>query len=151
MNRLSIESLLIALQAAQVVFLLLHDWVPLGRLSNLSAVHALDSRSKLLWTTVFSALPFAGGLVFSVATYPDWPTWVRTYLDVLYAVSLLAILRAWWIPWLSPFDSPRAERYRTRFAGTLSFLPKRHGFAPDALHTIYHAVVVATLVLLFLL
>lgn len=151
MPRPSIEAILIALQAAQVVFLLLHDWVPLGRLSNLTAVHAVDSRSKLLRTTLFSALPFAAGLGFSVATFPDWPIWVRIYLDVLYAVTLYAVLRAWWIPYLSSSDSPRAERYRTRFAGTLSFLPQRHGFAPDALHTVYHGVVVATLVLLAML
>jgi hypothetical protein len=144
----SIEILLIGLQAVQVVFLLLHDWVPLGRLSNLAAVHAVDSQSKLLRTTLISALPFAAGLGFSVATYPNWPTWTRIYLDVLYAITLFAIIRAWWIPYLSPSDSPRAERYCIRFADTVSFLPKRHGFAPDALHTTYHAVVVATLVLL---
>lgn len=142
------EALLIGLQVAQLVFLLLHDWVSLGRLSNLAAVHALDSRSKLLRTTLISSLPFAAGLGISVLYFPDWPKWVRICLDVLYAVTLLAILRAWWVPYLAPSDSPRAERYRTRFAGTLGFLPKRHGFAPDALHTAYHAVVVATLVLL---
>jgi hypothetical protein len=139
---------LIGLQAAQVAFLLLHDWVPLGRLSNLAAVHAADSTPKLVRTTLFSTLPYAAGLGFSVAAFPDWPMALRIYLDVLYAVTVLAIARAWWIPYLSSSDSPRAERYRSRFAGTLTFLPKRHGFAPDVLHTAYHAVVVATLVLL---
>jgi len=147
----TMEAVLIGLQTIQVIFLLLHDWVPLGRLSNLAAVHAVDSRAKLLWTTILSALPYAAGLALSAATFPHWPMWLRTYLDVLYAVSVLAILRAWWIPYLSPSDSPRAERYRIRFAGTLGFLPKRHGFAPDALHTAYHAFVLATLVLLVLL
>jgi hypothetical protein len=147
----SLEALLIGLQAFHVLFLLLHDWIPLGRLSNLAAVHAIDSIAKLLRTTFLSALPFAAGLAFSVATFPDWPMWVRIYLDVLYTIVLFAILHAWWIPYLSRSDSPRAERYRTRFAGTLTFLPKRHGFAPDALHTVYHGVVVATLILLVLL
>lgn len=147
----SIEAVLIGLQAVQVIFLLLHDWVPLGRLSNLAAVHAVDSITKLLRTTLVSTLPYAAGLGFSIATFPDWPMWVRLYLEILYAITLLAILRAWWVPYLSRSDSPRAERYRIRFAGTLSFLPKRHGFAPDALHTTYHGVVVATLVLLMLL
>ena len=144
------EKLLIALQAVQVVFLLLHDWVPLGRLSNLAAVHSVDSTEKLFWTTVLSALPYAAGLALSIATYPDWPMWVRIYLVVLYAITLLAILRAWWIPYLSPSDSPRAERYRVRFAGALTVLPRRHGFAPDALHSVYHGIVVATLLLLVL-
>ena len=150
MSRTTIEASLIALQAIQVVFLLLHDWVPLGRLSNLAAVRGIDSTSKLFWTTVLSALPFALGLGFSIAKFPQWPMWVRIYLEWLYGISLFGILNAWWIPYLSPSDSARAERYRTRFAGTITFLPKRHGFAPDALHTMYHGVVVTTFALLFL-
>jgi hypothetical protein len=151
MSRPSTEDALIVLQAVQVTFLLLHDWVPLGRLSNLAAVRAIDSRQKRLWTTLLSALPYAIGLGFSIARFSDWPIWLRTYLEWLYAISLLAVLRAWWLPYLSPKDSARAARYRVRFAGTLSFLPKRHGFSPDAMHTVYHGVVVVTVVLLVML
>jgi hypothetical protein len=143
-----IELWLIALQAVQVVFLLLHDWVPLGRLTNLAAVRTIDSTQKLLWTTLLSALPYAAGLAFSIAYLPHWPMSLRIYLEWLYTISLLMIAFAWWVPYLSAADSDRAARYRTRFAGTLSFLPKRHGFAPDALHTSYHAVVLATAILL---
>ena len=150
MPRPSTEALLIGAQAIQVVFLLLHDWVPLGRLTNLAAVRAIDSTAKLLWTTLLSALPYAVGFGLSVVTFPIWPMWLWTYLEWLYAITLVFIVRAWWIPYLSPSDSARAERYRTRFAGTVTFLPKRHGFAPDALHTAYHAVVVGTLALLVL-
>jgi hypothetical protein len=151
MTRYSTEALLIGAQVVQVIFLLLHDWVPLGRLSNLAAVRGIDSTAKLLRTTLLSALPFAFGLAYSAARFPQWPMWLPTYLDWLYGISAAAILWAWWIPYLSPKDSARAERYRTRFAGTLVFLPKRHGFAPDALHCVYHAIVIATLILLILL
>ncbi|HTW36138.1 MAG TPA: hypothetical protein VMD53_16075 [Rhizomicrobium sp.] len=129
MLRPSTEVLLIVTQAIQVVFLLLHDWIPLGRLPNLAAVRAIDFLSKRLWTRLLSTLFFAIGLGVSVATFPNWPMRLRTYLEVLYTISLVASLWAWWIPYLSPSDSARAERYRTRFAGTLGFLPKRHGFA----------------------
>ena len=149
MSRYSVEAVLIGLQSAQVIFLMLHDWVPLGRLSNLTAVQTIDSRARLLWTTLLSALPYAVGLGFSIARFPAWPMWLQIYLEWLYGISIVAILWAWWIPYLSPSDSPRAERYRTRFAGTLTFLPKRHGFAPDALHTTYHGVVLTTVILLF--
>jgi hypothetical protein len=151
MHHRTIEAILIGLQAVQLVFLCLHDWVPLGRLSNLAAVQSIDSRSRLLWTTVLSALPYALGLAASLATFPHWPMWLLIYLEWTYAITIGAILFAWWIPYLSPSDSPRAERYRTRFAGTPTFLPKRHGFAPDALHTVYHAAVLATVLLLILL
>jgi hypothetical protein len=73
---------LIALQGVQVAFLLLHDWVPLGRLSNLKAVREGDSTTKLFWTTVLSALPFA--LVFGVCCAhwrePRWPMWLHMWL-----------------------------------------------------------------------
>jgi hypothetical protein len=151
MHSSTIEASLIALQSVQVVFLLVHDWVPLGRLSNLAAVQSIDSKSRLLWTTFLSALPYAAGLAASIATFPRWPMWLSIWLEWMYTISIVAVLFAWWIPYLSPSDSPRAERYRTRFAGTLTFLPKRHGFAPDALHTMYHATVLATVFLLILL
>jgi hypothetical protein len=151
MQSQSIERWLIVLQAVQVVFLLLHDWVPLGRLTNLSAVRGIDSTAKLFWTTVVSALPFALPLGFSVALWPHWPGWLKIWLEWTYWITLGMILYAWWMPYLSPADSERAARYRVRFAGTLSFLPQRHGFSPDALHTCYHAVVVATVVLLAIL
>jgi hypothetical protein len=67
----STEAVLIGAQAVQVVFLLLHDWIPLGRLSNLAAVRAIDSTQRLLWTTLLSALPYAVGLGFSIATFPQ--------------------------------------------------------------------------------
>jgi hypothetical protein len=142
---------LIGTQAVQVLFLLLHDCVPLGRLSNLAAVRAIDSTTKVLWTTLLSALPYAVGLGWSIAAFPYWPGGLHIYLEWLYSITLAAVLWAWWIPYLSPSDSARAERYRTRFAGTLTFLPKRHGFAPDVLHTVYHCIVLTTLILLVVL
>ncbi len=149
----TIEAWLIALQCLQVAFLLLHDWVPLGRLTNLQAVRGLDSTAGLFWTTVFSALPFLLPLVFCCAYWlaPGWPMWLQMWLWWTYGLNLAAVLFAWWIPYLSPSDSARAARYRVRFAGTLTFLPQRHGFAPDALHTTYHLTIVATLLLLALL
>jgi hypothetical protein len=150
MTRTAAEAVLVGTQAVQVLFLLMHDWVPLGRLSNLEAVHALDSRRKLIPTTLLSALPYAIGLAFCVAAFPHWPASLRVYLEWLYTISLGAVLWAWWVPYFSKSDSARAQRYRTRFAGTISFLPKRHGFSPDLLHTAYHAAVLATWALLFL-
>jgi hypothetical protein len=151
MHSQTIEAWLIGLQSLQVVFLLLHDWIPLGRLTTLAAIQSIDSRSRLLWTTLLSALPYAAVLAVSIATFPHWPISLRIWLEWTYTITIAMILFAWWIPYLSPSDSPRAERYRTRFAGTLTFLPKRHGFAPDALHTVYHASVLATVFLLILL
>ena len=141
---------LLALQAVQVAFLLLHDWIPLGRLTNRNAVQAADSRPKLLLVTVLSTLPFA--ILFALSCRyrdaPTWPMWLLSWLRYTYSAVLIAAFYAWWGPYLLWHSPERAERYRARFAGTLKFLPERHGFSPDTLHVCYHACIVALLILL---
>ena len=39
-------NLLLALQAFHVLFLLFHDWIPLGSLNNIAAVRAENSTPK---------------------------------------------------------------------------------------------------------
>ena len=142
---------LIALQGLQVAFLLLHDWIPLGRLNNLRAVRVSDPPRKLLMVTLLSAFPFA--LVFG-ASYaywdsPRWPMWLQTWLWCTCGIfgHHLGLVGPYLL-WRSP---ERAHRYQLRFAGTLRFLPERNGIAPDALHTCYHLCVVGTLILLAVL
>jgi len=141
---------LLALQGVQVAFLLLHDWVPLGRLSNLEAVRASDPPRKLLIVTLLSALPFA--LVFGVCcaywNAPKWPMWLQMWLWYTYGFAVVGTVLAWWGPYLLWKSPERAERYKVRFAGTWKFLPEHHGISPDTLHVLYHLCVWATLVLL---
>ena len=73
--------LLIALQAFIVLFIALHDWVPLGRLNDLEAVQAADSRGRLVFVTLVSTLPFAVGLLGTILyAHPRLPHWLRWYL-----------------------------------------------------------------------
>jgi hypothetical protein len=80
-------------------------------------------------------------------TYPDW---LEMLLWTTYSVFVLGLLRAWWIPYLVKADPERAARYQIIFAGTHRFLPERNGMAPDTLHTAFHVVTVATVVVLFI-
>ena len=139
-------------QLLVVIFIALHDWLPLGALNNLTAIHASDSRLKLVLTTVLSTLPFAIG--FAVTAYystSGFPMWLGDFLWVTYTAGLYGMLRAWWIPYLWIPDPVRAARYQGRFANTLTFLPVRNGIRPDTLHVCFHVVLVATFVLLCLL
>ena len=140
----------LALQAFQVTFLFLHDWVPLGRFTNLAAVRAADPFQKRLWTTLLIGVPFAIGLAFSIIHADDFvfPFWLSTYLWVSYGLLLAGEIRAWWVPYLVWSDPDRTVRYRQRFAGTYRFLKDRAGIAPDTLHVILHTATLATLVLL---
>jgi hypothetical protein len=134
-------ALFIACQFYVVLFIAIHDWIPLGRLNNLSAVRAADTTFRLLLVTAVSTLPFAIGLagcIYYAST--RFPEWLMTLLWISYIAGAYGMLRAWWIPYLFVPDPVRAARYQARFAHTHAFLPARNGIRPDTLHVSFHAV-----------
>lgn len=147
-------NVLVALQAFQVLFLALHDWVPLGRLSNREAVRAENPGGRLGVATLVSTAPFAVGLA-ATAYYGyargTFPGWVRWWVWVSYGMLFAGELRAWWIPYLFGTTPERTQRARAMFSGTHAFLPERHGLRPDTLHVILHAATFATLSVLAIL
>jgi hypothetical protein len=147
-------NVLIGLQAFQVLFLALHDWVPLGRLSNLSAVRGENPGARLWVATLVSTAPFAVGLAataFYFYTRGIFPGWVRWWVWISYSLLFAGELRAWWIPYLFGTTPERTARAKAMFEGTYAFLPERHGLRPDTLHVILHVVTAATLVVLGIL
>jgi len=147
-----LEITLLALQAFQVAFLWLHDWIPLGRLNDVAAVQSQDSRARLVMVTILSSVPFTFALAFSVWRFGQpLPLWLYTFLWVIYTGLLLGQLRAWWMPYLFAPDARRVTRYRAMFANTHAFLPSRNGLVPNTLHVILHVTTAATLVVLFLI
>jgi hypothetical protein len=143
----AVETAFLALQAFIVVFLLLHDWVPLGRWNNAAAKRHEDTLFHLVWTTLLAAVPSSIGLYYSASYFGRaYPHWLEMWLWITYGLFLLGMLRAWWIPYLLVPDAKRAARYQSIFANTYSFLPRHNGIAPDALHFLFHLTVVATLI-----
>jgi hypothetical protein len=88
-------------QLLVVLFIALHDWVPLGKLSNPPATRAADTRRILLLVTVLSALPYAIGFAAS-ARYAAtvFPMWLMYLLWISYIAGFYGMLRAWWVPYL---------------------------------------------------
>ena len=132
-----------------VLFIALHDWIPLVALSDLAGVRAVDTAGKRVAVTLLSTLPYAIGFIAS-AYYAstDVPMWLMWLLWISYGAGLYGMLRAWWVPYLLVPDPVRAARYQKRFARTHAFLPTRNGIRPDTLHVCFHALYVATLILL---
>jgi len=134
------------------LFIALHDWVPLGKLSNRPAILAADTRRRLFLVTVVSALPYAIG--FAASAYyaaTGFPTWLMYLLWISYIAGLYGMLRAWWVPYLLLEDPVRAARYQARFANTHAFLPARKGIRPDTLHVCFHVVFLGALISLCVL
>ena len=147
-----LEGFLIALQAFQVLFLWTHDWIPLGRLNDVSAVRSQDTLRRLILVTLIQSVPYTIGLVFSVRSfgrpYPDWLDW---WLWISYGSLFLGQFRAWWLPYLFRPEPQRAARFQIMFGRTHSFLPLRNGIVPNTAHILLHLATAATLVTLLLL
>ncbi len=143
--------MLLALQAFHVLFLLLHDWIPLGSLNNIAAIRAENPGSKLFVATAISTSFFLFGLVFSAIHYNGpYPHWLLWYLLISYLFLFYGELQAWWIPYFGTPQPERAARYQTMFANTHAFLPPRNGIPLNTLHVFLHAFTLATIVVILL-
>lgn len=148
--KLYIEIILIVLQGLQVLFLWLHDWVPLGRLNDVKAVRSQDTTLRLVVVTLIQSVPFTIGLVFSLLYFgPKYPHWLYMWLWISYSIMLAGQIRAWWIPYLFQAEPKRAARYQIMFGATHRFLPIRNGLVPNTAHIMLHLATAATLVTLF--
>jgi hypothetical protein len=144
-----VELTLDALQFLQVLFLWLHDWIPLGRLNDVAAVRSQNTTLELAIVTGVQSVPFTIGLWFSLLYFGQpFPHWLYMWLCVSYSLIFVGQLRAWWIPYLFYSEPERAARYQIMFGKTFRFLPIRNGLVPNAAHIILHLATVATLFVL---
>ena len=141
---------LVLLQAFQVVFLWIHDWIPLDGLNDVPAVRSQDTRSRLVVVTLIQSVPFTVGLLYSLLYFRQrHPHWLRNWLWISYGLLFIGQLRAWWVPYLFRSEPERAARYRIMFGNTHSFLPQRNGLVPNTAHILLHLSTAATLIVLF--
>jgi hypothetical protein len=143
---IAFEICFLALQTVVVLFLLFHDWVPLGRFTNRQALRSQDSVARTVVATTVNALLPSVGLFFSIKYFgKPYPHWLAMLLWFTYGLLLLGLLHAWWIPYLWKPEPERAARYEILFGDTHAFLPKRNGIVPNTIHTCFHAATVAIL------
>jgi hypothetical protein len=146
-----VEIILLTLQLFQVLFLWLHDWIPLGRLNDVIAVRSQDTTLRLLVVTLIQSVPFTIGLLFSVLHLGQpYPHWLYMWLWISYGLIFVGQLRAWWVPYLLYPEPERAARYQIIFGNTHRFLPTRNGLVPNTAHIMLHLATAATLLVLLL-
>lgn len=146
----AVAIILLGLQTFQVLFLWIHDWVPLGRLNDVAAVRSQDTTTRLVIVTLIQSVPFTIGLFFSVAYFGRvYPHWLYEWLWISYGLIFVGQLRAWWLPYLVRAEPQRAARYQIMFGKTHSFLPVRNGIVPNTAHIMLHIATAAMLLILF--
>ncbi len=145
-----LDKVLLALQALQVLFLLIHDWIPLGRLNDVAAVRSQDTYRRLVLVSCHPDDSLRNRPLFLARgiSAPRYPHWLVMWLWISYAFLFIGQLRAWWVPYLLRPEPKRAERYRIMFGNTHSFLPQRNGMVPNTAHILLHIATLATLIVL---
>ncbi len=147
----TVQFVLTFLQALQLLFLLVHDWLPLGRLNDVAAFRRTSTPREILLALLVPSIPVATAFVLSLLYVRSlFPLWLRTWLCVTYGLLFLGELEAWWIPYALGTSSARVERYQSLFSSTHSFLPPRHGIVPNTLHVILHVLTFTTVLLALL-
>ena len=140
---------LFALLCFHVLFLALHDWIPLGTFNDVKAVREANPGRKLVAATLINLIPFAIGLAASAVYFGRaYPAWLIWWLWISYVLLFVGEFTAWWIPYLFHQEPVRAARYQVMFGATHAFLLERNGIRPNTLHVILHIATLTTLVVL---
>jgi hypothetical protein len=149
MHSIIISGPLLGLQCFTVLFVALHNWIPLGRLNDIRGVRAEFPGRKLLITTLINLTPVSIGLAGSTIYFGRaCPAWLFWLLWITYGLFVCGSLKAWWIPYLFRPDPELAARYQVMYKATHAFLPERNGIRPNTLHVMFD---LATVALLFVL
>jgi hypothetical protein len=141
--------ILLGLQCLVVLFVALHNWIPLGKLNDMRGVRQEFPGRKLLITTLINFTPYAFGLVASALYFERaFPGWLFWWLWISYGLAVYGSLKAWWIPYLWRPNPTLAERYWVMHGATHTFLPERNGIRPNTLHVMFDVMIVAILIVL---
>ena len=88
------QSALVVLQAFQLAFLLVHDWIPLGPLNDVHAVRRENAVRLLVIGTAVSSAPVALALWLSIHYFGHpYPAWVKVWLWLTYGLPFSGSLR----------------------------------------------------------
>src|SRR5262245_15442960 len=86
------EIIFFVFQAVILVFMLIHDWIPLGPFNDVKALQSLDPRSTMLFATVMNfgmaAIPF----ILSLTLLNNWIA--RLVIIAFYLLLFLGELQA---------------------------------------------------------
>lgn len=111
-----------------LLFMLIHDWVPLGSLNDVEALKAENTTGELIMITLINTLSISIMIAVSLLyTGKRYPIWARLWLIIHLGFILYGAVSAWWIPYFFGADLTMIERYGNMFGNTHAFLPVMNG------------------------
>ena len=142
-NIRTVEKLFVAGLLFILLFMMLHDWIPLGRFNDLEGIRSQHTISEIWFTTAVNTVSALVVLIITVAFVgKTYPVWARIWLVLHIGGILAGAITAWWIPYFFGADQDLAARYQIMFGDTHSFLPERNGIVPNTIHVVFHSVLV---------
>lgn len=132
-------SAFVALQGLLILYVALHDWVPVPPFNDLEAMRRGRSFSSRLVETIGNTAPLGLALGLSLSRGLGGPSFAVAVLVVaIFGVYAFGTLRAWWIPYLRGASPEMVAAYEV-FERTHRFLPRQPGrIVPDTLHVVLH-------------
>lgn len=132
-----------------LLFMIGHDWIPLGSLNDVQALSEDRSFNERFMVTLFGTVQFLllTGLLLTFIG-KRYPLWVKLWLIIHPLCIFIGALFSWWIPYLFGYGAEeRADRYQYMFGNTHSFLPEINGIVPNTLHILFHTTLFICIIL----
>lgn len=132
-----------------LLFMIFHDWLPLGPLNDVQAVAATRSTGELVIVTLFGTaqIMLLMGIVLCFIG-KAYPFWAKLWLMIQQSLIMAGVLLDWWIPYFFGIGSAdRVESYQVMFGDTHTFLPVMNGIVPNTIHVLFHSTLLICLIL----
>lgn len=132
-----------------LIFMMIHDWLPLGILNDIEAIREVHSFNGLLITTLINVTQIIVllGLV-TMFMGKQYPIWIKLWLIIHQSCIFIGAFLSWWLPYFFGIGAAdRAERYQQMFGNTHSFLPEMNGIVPNTIHVFFHLTLLSCIIL----
>lgn len=143
------ERAFFVVQAIVLIFIIAHDWVPLGPLNDVATLKTSPRVRGMKIRTATNSLLVAAALILSILWWSEpYPLAVRIAFVAIYALLFAAEIVAWWVPYFFGASPRRTKAIQSMFARTHSLLPRRPDrIVPNTAHLMLHAMMLAALLL----
>lgn len=132
-----------------LLFMLFHDWLPLGPFNDVEAISKDRSIGELVTVTligVVQILLFIGAVLLYKGK--SFPIWIKLWLVIHQMSIFVGALLDWWIPYFFGYGAEeRVVRYAVMFRDTHAFLPVLNGIVPNTIHVLFHSALLICIIL----
>jgi hypothetical protein len=134
--------------AILTLLMLVQDLVPLGRWNGLTALAPQSPLSHRVRMTLVNTATLAAAWLCTLSPhFTQHGSWQHLTTILILAGCVAGAFASWWRPWLFGATAAQQEKLRVITTGTYTFVPARNGITPNALHCLFHALILAALAL----